>query len=664
MFKSLRHRLLFWFLVFFSSNLVTMFLVFTYTNNREELANVLRSIEKTYIDFLSAQVNEFSFFMQDTRSPEFYISGKSNYLNKYYKISESIEANLEGLLSNDLINSLQLSDAIEPMLQQHRSYDSLFYQLSKLIQKKGFKDYQMIGDMRNAVHKLEEFKEVDKTLLLTLRRNEKDFLLRNDTTYQTKLLKNARLLKSSIISDNQINNSKKEQILKLLNEYVTLFRGVVDLEQKTGVRDNTALMKNLDNRQEKLSRAFEEFIILANKEIANQFYNLKMTFLLYGVLFVVLSFIVSFYVSRRITRPLIDLTAFITRFVDSNFSFNPGEVKSRSADEIGKLTLNFNIMRDKIVEQLTFFKEKVEERTRDLAKANETLNKLNQANSRFVPNQFINFLGKDSIIDVKLGENVATNMTIFFCDIRKFTEISEKLTPQENFDFINTYLNLIAPLVSDHGGFVDKFIGDSVMALYPEKPEDAMDTAIQSILRINDFNSRANKWHVKPVKLGIGIHTGHMILGTIGAQKRLETTVISDAVNTASRLEGLTKFYGGCIIVSKESMNLIKDKEKYYFRLLDRVKVKGKNKANDIYELINGLPAYEKEPKLKTLKDFERAVMYYHSGEVDKSQEIFFEINKINQDDLAVKLYLDRCEKIRTAGVPYNWDGTHIFKEK
>ena len=163
--------------------------------------------------------------------------------------------------------------------------------------------------------------------------------------------------------------------------------------------------------------------------------------------------------------------------------------------------------------------------------------KLTKAYQRFVPKQLLEYLGKDSILDVKLGDQVSINMSILFADIRSFTSISEKMSPEENFKFVNSYLNNIGPLIRKNNGYIDKFMGDGVMALFKTSEKDAIIAAIEMHKSLNSYNQKSSINGQDPIKIGIGINTGKMMLGTLGESNRMEGSVISDAVNIASRLE-------------------------------------------------------------------------------------------------------------------------------
>ncbi len=205
---------------------------------------------------------------------------------------------------------------------------------------------------------------------------------------------------------------------------------------------------------------------------------------------------------------------------------------------------------------------------------------------RFVPHQLIELLLKKNILEVGLGDNSKRSIAVMFMDIRNFTTISEGLSPQANFDFINALLKKIAPVISDNNGFIDKYIGDAVMALFPNTQsaaDDAVRAAKQILVEVNQLNAAGVLHTMQPVKVGIGINTGEVMLGIIGAEGRLEGTVISDMVNTASRIQSLTKTYGCEILISEQCWKRLKQPELYTIEHVDDVLVKGKKVAVSVY---------------------------------------------------------------------------------
>jgi predicted ATPase/class 3 adenylate cyclase/tRNA A-37 threonylcarbamoyl transferase component Bud32 len=269
---------------------------------------------------------------------------------------------------------------------------------------------------------------------------------------------------------------------------------------------------------------------------------------------------------------------------------------------------------------------------------------LNQAFSRFVPSQFLQFLERESIIDVQLGDSVQKEMSVLFADIRDFTTLSESMSPEDNFQFINAYLSRMEPIVLAHQGFIDKYIGDAIMALFGNGADDAVRAGIAMLQELTEYNQhRANSGYA-PIQIGIGINTGSLMLGTVGGQNRMDSTVISDAVNLASRLEGLTKKYGVSLLMSHYTFSQLKDSQNYAFRIIDRVRVKGKSAAVSVYEVFDADPPNIREAKLRTKTMFEEALLLYNMQSFRKAAMGFEEVLRRNREDTVAQIYLDSCQ--------------------
>jgi adenylate cyclase len=318
-------------------------------------------------------------------------------------------------------------------------------------------------------------------------------------------------------------------------------------------------------------------------------------------------------------------------------------------------------LKNEVISHLRYFKQKVDERTSELQIANNKLIAINEANSKFVPREFLQFLGRSSVEEISPGDQVAGEMTILFTDIRSFTEISEMLSPQDNFDFINAYLKEIVPVIRANHGFIDKFIGDTVMAIFPGSPDDAIKAALDFGRAVDQFNLTLLDKNIPPIAIGTGIHTGNLILGTIGNAHRLETTVISDAVNIASRIEGLTKYYHASIIVSEETMQQTKTLHGLCFRYIDEVRVKGKLKSVRIYEILD--PEKDKR-KVVFLQEYETAMMNFREKKFAEARAILTDLVLKNPEDHLARILLQKCQKLLDHGVPQEWDGIEIMQSK
>ncbi|MBP9886986.1 MAG: guanylate cyclase [Leptospiraceae bacterium] len=361
------------------------------------------------------------------------------------------------------------------------------------------------------------------------------------------------------------------------------------------------------------------------KSRATKYFTLAWSFLIFGILVIA-------------TRQ----TGFIQESFITKYSMQIGAVLEMILLSIG-LGDKINILKE---EKLQTQKDAIEEQK-----------KLITSYARFVPEQLLTFLGKDIITKVGLGDSVQKDMTILFSDIRAFTSISETLSPSENFGFINSYLETMGPVIRKHNGFIDKYIGDAIMALFPQKTSDAIDASIEMLEELYKLNVKRKSKGFAPISIGIGIHTGSQMLGIIGEKERMEGTVISDVVNTASRLEGLTKAYSTALLVSEDVLEGVEDKSKYEYRFLDTVKVKGKNKAVRIFEILNGVSPRIRELKIQTKPDFEAGIELYYSKKFKDSLKKMKSVLKKDSKDKAAELYVERCNFYSKNGIDPNWDG-------
>ncbi|AFZ17753.1 family 3 adenylate cyclase [Allocoleopsis franciscana PCC 7113] len=299
-----------------------------------------------------------------------------------------------------------------------------------------------------------------------------------------------------------------------------------------------------------------------------------------------------------------------------------------------------------------------------LEESRRQLAKIAQASARFVPRQFLHFLKKNSIVDAKLGDSVQATMSILFADIRSFTTLSETMSPRENFDFLNSYLHQVCPIIRQHNGFIDKYIGDAIMALFPETVDDALMAAIEMQKQVAIYNESLQNRGCLPISIGIGIHSGSMMLGIIGEEERLSSTVIADAVNLASRLEQLTKLYGAGIIVSGEALSKLDDPQTYTCRFLDRVQVRGKQSFVAVFEIYDGDSPLIQEFKTQTKRDFEQGVWLYFQEKFTQSQLYFERVLQVNDQDLAARLYLERIKVSQQAGIALKCEEFDVFHKK
>ena len=276
---------------------------------------------------------------------------------------------------------------------------------------------------------------------------------------------------------------------------------------------------------------------------------------------------------------------------------------------------------------------------------------------RFVPKEFLKNLNIEDIADVKLGDNAELSMSILFSDIRDFTTLSEEMTPEQSFKFINSYLNRMGPVIRRHHGFIDKFIGDAIMALFDKSADDAVRGAMGMLRKLGEYNEGRKRAGYVPIKIGIGINTGTLRLGTIGERDRMQGTVISDAVNVAFRIEGMTKMYGVSLLISDVTYRSLENPSKYRLRKIDRVKARGKTEPVTIWEVFDCDPPDILNYKADIATIFEDARSLYQSRQFEEAHELFLDCLTRNPRDKTAALYRERCQLYMKMGADENMEG-------
>ncbi len=659
MFRTFRQRLLFWFMVFISSNLIIILLALAYLDRREVIEETSEIIQLAHIQFLKYTKSQEDFLTFDTKQESFFQTNLSENLNRCKVFLDSTNIFIDSALTRSE-GQFEFTNDLNRFKDETEYVDSLFNQLVGLVYIRGFKDFNVIGEIRDDAHWLENSGELSDALVLQFRRHEKDYIIRNDNLYVQRFNYLIDELLNDIETKRILAPNKKDSLLIKIRSYERHFNELVDLDNKLGINTNTGLKYALDSQIDKMETNIVDIVRQTENRKRALFNNLNLYFGIIVAALILISLVTSYFISQQMTNPLKKLTIYIGEFVESDFMLDKEYPLAKTRDEVGILSKNFKVLHDEVITSIKFFKEKVAERTLELAEANEKLRSLNESNKRFVPEKFLKLLGKNSIEQIGLGDQTESDMTVMFTDIRSFTKISENLSPQENLDFINAYLKEIVPVIQSHGGFIDKYIGDSIMALFPDNPESALQSALEFKGAITHFNEILNTKGMNGIRIGTGIHTGHLILGTVGTEKRLDTTVISDAVNLSSRIEGLTKYYGVECIITDESIMYIKDKKQFNFRFLDYVKVKGRSNPISIYELLQK----DDIDKLQSKDFYEDGVNHYFNRDFDLAANIFEKIIERYPNDFPSKVYYDRCLQLIERGTTEGWDFIQNMTEK
>ncbi|MFT4059737.1 MAG: response regulator [Legionella sp.] len=261
--------------------------------------------------------------------------------------------------------------------------------------------------------------------------------------------------------------------------------------------------------------------------------------------------------------------------------------------------------------------------------------------ARFVPQDFLKVLNRKNIADIKLGDCVEKIMTVLFLDIKSFTSLAEELSSVEIFNLVNCIMTYLNPSIVKNSGFIDKYIGDAIMALF-EDADLALSAALGMLAAMDDFNKQREKNGLSEVHVGIGINTGSMIVGTVGFESRMDCSVISDAVNIASRVESLTRNFGIELLISGQTYQELQHANKYHLRSLGVTLVKGKSLPINIYEVFDHNSPDEIQFKKDSIADFAEAINYYEEKRYAEAADLFQEVIRKNPDDSVTAYFLKK----------------------
>lgn len=293
-----------------------------------------------------------------------------------------------------------------------------------------------------------------------------------------------------------------------------------------------------------------------------------------------------------------------------------------------------------------------------------------EKNRRFITDTFSRYLSPDVIAEmvehpekIRLGGE-RKELTVFFCDIRDFSSMVEEMPPETVGEFLNSYLTPATEIIFKNKGLLDKYIGDAIMAVFgtplpdPEHPRLACLAAVETLKMVEDSQERWQKeFNIPRLRVGVGINTGVMTVGNMGSEHRFDYTVMGDAVNLASRIEGLNKYYGTTLLVSEATF--MKAKDSFLFREVDLVNVKGKKETTRLYEL-SVATAYDHE---RLFPRFAEGQALYRQGKFREAGKVFDECLQIAPDDGPSRLFRERCRKFESEP-PREWTGVTTFLRK
>ena len=263
-------------------------------------------------------------------------------------------------------------------------------------------------------------------------------------------------------------------------------------------------------------------------------------------------------------------------------------------------------------------------------------------------------------------EGESRELSVLFCDIRSFTTISESLAADELKQLLNYFFTPMTRIIFEQRGTIDKYVGDMIMAFWgapvtdPGHQQHAVEAALTMLDKVVEMRPELKQRNWPEINIGIGINTGMMNVGDMGSEYRRAYTVIGDAVNLGSRLEGLTKYYGVQLIISETTA---KGLDGIVLRCLDRVKVKGKHEPVTIFEPV-GKNGVVTDQMVDEIRRSNQALDYYFTGELDKARDAFQSLHNAVPEHRLYALYLERIESLCSQGLPENWSGVFEHTSK
>ena len=262
----------------------------------------------------------------------------------------------------------------------------------------------------------------------------------------------------------------------------------------------------------------------------------------------------------------------------------------------------------------------------------------NLETQKFVPKQFLKFLGKNSITELELGNQVQKTATTLFCDLK--TNVSRTLSLEENFNYINSYLKTVAPLVKRYDGFIDKYLGDGVLAVF-SKAQNAIECS-HAIIKAIQVKNKGQK-ELPKIDARISITTGDLIFGIVGDEERKSPTIVSDVINLSSKMQEINDYIGTKILISKSTLDSLPQNFDFDYRYtgclsFDDLQI-------SLFESLDYYPKNKRE-KLKKLKNkFENGVRYYNEGKFNEAKGCFEVVLHYVADDNPSYVYFNKSNE-------------------
>lgn len=338
---------------------------------------------------------------------------------------------------------------------------------------------------------------------------------------------------------------------------------------------------------------------------------------LWIIILTILYLIIVYIMFKVITKPLRKLEQALERLSDGNvgdfINIGGGKHFQRMQYALNKINDNYK-KKETIIKQTSTEYEK------------------------FLPKQFIKFLGKDSVKDLVVGTQVKKEVTTLFCDVRNSSAVSTSLSLEENFNYINSYLNIVSPIIRKYNGFIDKYLGDGIMAVFT-RSRQAYDCAHAIIKAVNERNN--SNINMPTLDVGVALNTGPVVFGVVGDENRKSITILSDTVDSTAQIGEVNKSFGSLVTFSKETLNDLSSSIQINYRYIGDLKINDKDYIS-IFESLDAYPRIKREKLIKNKIQFEQGVRAYVNGKFDKAKDIFEEVYKKEKDDKVCYVFYNK----------------------
>ena len=359
--------------------------------------------------------------------------------------------------------------------------------------------------------------------------------------------------------------------------------------------------------------------------------RLEKIFIIIGIILLVAISLMTFYLLSSINKLRRNVNLFAVGEWDV-------QVNLRTRDEVEELGDRFNMM------------------ARSIRRYIQEMTRLNNAYFRFVPQQFLKVLGKTNMAEVQLGEQQKRRATILVCQMRNFAEFSAGLSTEENFRFINSFLKTFGPVIREHGGFISRYLGPGMLTLFTNDTASALKAAIKLRATLEQYNERRRNRGYAPVEIGIGLHTGDVMLGIIGEEQRMEGSIVSHHVDLTLDLERLSAKLGAYVLLTGETMQLIPQRMIGQHRRLGVIQVDEEQPPLELYDWFEGDPEQIRRLKAETKAQFEAAVAAFEQGRFYEAREGFVAVVRKNRFDLAAQIYFYESDRLYQQGADDTWN--------